>query len=55
MRYIGFRHLEESLYLDRQEELVLVGTLIGESKILSALLWKELNTENRLWFDIIEE
>ena len=55
MRYIGFRHLEESLYLDRQEELVLVEPLIGESKILSALLRKELNTENRLWLDIIEE
>ena len=55
MRYIGFRHLEERLCLDRQEELVLVEPLIGESKILSALLRKELNTENRLWLDIIEE
>jgi len=55
MRYIGFRHLEERLCLDRQEELVLAGPLIGESKTLLTLLWKELNIENRLWLDIIEE
>mgnify|MGYP007097332828 CR=1 FL=1 len=55
MRYIGFHHLEESLYLDCQEELVLARPLIAESKILSILLWKELNVENRLWLDIIEE
>jgi len=41
--------------LDRQEELVLVEHLIGESKILSALLRKKLNSKNRLWLDIIEE
>lgn len=48
MRYIGFHHLEESLYLDRQEELVLVEPLIWREQNLVSFIAERIEYRKQI-------